>query len=157
MSWNDSIKRIEFKAKHEKQADEYRKLGMSEEQIQAMYEYDYEQYKSERRYRKHNQSMEPADFSSADDDIEKTPLFTKFAETLTITDDNAPSHSRYWWVEEIGTPALAEKLKRLSENDLELLTLIAFDGYTQADIAEWQGISKQAVSKKICRIKKLLR
>ena len=47
MSWNDGYERRKFEARQKKQAEEYRALGMTEEQIQAMYEFDLEQYKSD--------------------------------------------------------------------------------------------------------------
>ena len=37
MSWNDGYERRKFEARQKKQAEEYRALGMTEEQIQAMY------------------------------------------------------------------------------------------------------------------------
>jgi biotin operon repressor len=56
-------------------------------------------------------------------------------------------------VEEVANPALAERLKSLSEADLELLMLLG-DGFSQTEIASLLGVSKQAVSKKICSLKK---
>ena len=44
MSWNDGYERRKFEARQKKQAEEYRALGMTEEQIQAMYEFGLEQY-----------------------------------------------------------------------------------------------------------------
>ena len=49
MCWNDGYERRKFEARQKKQAEEYRALGMTEEQIKAMYEFDLEQYKSDRR------------------------------------------------------------------------------------------------------------
>ena len=41
---------------------------MTEEQIKAMYEFDLEQYKSDRRYYSHSQSFIPDDFDEDEDD-----------------------------------------------------------------------------------------
>lgn len=57
MSWNDGYERKMFAKRQKKQAEEYRALGMTEEQIQAMYEFDLEQFKSERRNRMHTQQF----------------------------------------------------------------------------------------------------
>ena len=67
-----------FNAKQKKQAEEYRTLGMTEEQIQAMYEFDLEQFNSERRYREHTQAFIPDDFDENEDDDEKLSIFEKF-------------------------------------------------------------------------------
>lgn len=45
MCWNDGYERRKFEARQKKQAEEYRALGMTEEQIKEMYEFDLEQYK----------------------------------------------------------------------------------------------------------------
>jgi hypothetical protein len=48
---------------------------------------------------------------------------------------------------------LAAALKAWSEADLEILTLHFADGFSQTEIAGQLGVSKQAVSKKICSLK----
>ena len=68
MCWNDGYERRKFEARQKKQAEEYRALGMTEEQIKAMYEFDLEQYKSDRRYYSHTQSFVPDDFDEDEDD-----------------------------------------------------------------------------------------
>ncbi|MCL2298770.1 MAG: ECF-type sigma factor [Firmicutes bacterium] len=44
----------------------------------------------------------------------------------------------------------------MPEADLELLTLVAFDGFGQAEIAAKLGVSQAAVSKKLARLKSFL-
>ena len=57
MSWNNGYETKKFEARQKKQAEEYRALGMTEEQIQAMYEFDLEQFKSERRHTQYASSL----------------------------------------------------------------------------------------------------
>ena len=156
MSWNDGYERRKFEARQKKQAEEYRKLGMSEEQIKAMYEFDLEQYKSDRRFYMHTQPFEPIEFDEAEDDDEKLSIFEKFADVLTTSIADSSEKSRYWWVEEIDNPLLAVKLKKLSEEDLELLTKYVFDGYTQKELSDIYGINQKNISKKIKRITNFL-
>ena len=47
-------------------------------------------------------------------------------------------------------------MKRLSELELEILTLYAFYGYDQKKIAKMLGVSQQLVSKKIVKTKQTL-
>jgi len=75
-------------------------------------------------------------------------LFTKFSSLSANFDENVFT-GRFDWIEMIGDPVLAGRLAALSDSDKELLTLLAFDGYTQTKIAEIQGCSKAAVCKKI--------
>lgn len=58
MSWNNGYERSKFEARQKKQAEEYRALGMTEEQIKTMYEFDLEQFNSDRRYLIHTQSLQ---------------------------------------------------------------------------------------------------
>ena len=62
MGWNNAYETKKFEAKQKKQAEEYRALGMTEEQIKEMYEFDLEQLKSERRYRMHTQPLQVEEF-----------------------------------------------------------------------------------------------
>ena len=157
MSWNNAYETKKFEAKQKKQAEEYRALGMTEEQIQTMYEFDLEQFNSERRYREHTQAFIPDNFDEEDDDDEKLSIFEKFKDVLTASIENLGTESRYWWVEEIDNPALAKALKNLSQDQIELLTLMVVDGYGQAEIAGIMSVSQSAISQRLATIKKKLK
>lgn len=156
MSWNDGYERRKFEAKQKKQAEEYRALGMTEEQIQTMYEFDLEQFKSERRHRMHTQQFTSSDFDEGEADDSESTLFDKFFDELTCTIETSGEHSRYWWVEEIEDADLCKRIKSLSVDDIELITLYAFDGYTQDEIAIKFSCAKQNIQKKFRRIKNFL-
>ena len=156
MSWNNAYERRKFEAKQKKQAEEYRALGMSEEQIQAIYEFDLEQFNSERRYREHTQAFLPDDFDENEDDEEKLSIFEKFKDVLTTSIEDCVSKSRFWWIEEIEDVRLWEKINALNTDDIELITLHIFEGYTHDEIAQLQNCTKQNIQKKLRRIKKFL-
>ena len=156
MSWNDGYERRKFEARQKKQAEEYRALGMTEEQIQTMYEFDLEQFKSERRHRMHTQQFTSSDFDEGEADDSESTLFDKFFDELTCTIETSGEHSRYWWVEEIEDADLCKRIKSLSVDDIELITLYAFDGYTQDEIAIKFSCKKQNIQKKFRRIKNFL-
>ena len=50
MSWNNGYERRKFEQVQKAQAKEYRKCGMNEEQIQAMYLQDLQEYRNNRIY-----------------------------------------------------------------------------------------------------------
>ena len=156
MSWNDGYERRKFEARQKKQAEEYRALGMTEEQIQTMYEFDLEQFKSERRHRMHTQQFTSSDFDEGEADDSESTLFDKFFDELTCTIETSGEHSRYWWVEEIEDADLCKRIKSLSVDDIELITLYAFDGYTQDEIAIKFSCTKQNIQRKFRRIKSFL-
>lgn len=157
MSWNDGYERRKFEAKQQKQAEEYRALGMTEEQIQAMYEFDLEQYKSDRRHYSHTQSFIPDDFDESEDDDEKLSIFEKFKDVLTTSIEDSSEKSRYWWVEEIDDPETVRTVKSLSESDLEILTLMVIDELKNKEIAQVTGIPLRTIERKKARFKKLFK
>ena len=157
MSWNDGYERRKFEAGQKKQAEEYRALGMTEEQIQAMYEFDLEQYKSDRCHYSHTQSFIPDDFDESEDDDEKLSIFDKFRDVLTTSIENSGNKSRYWWVEEIDDPEIVKKIKLLSDSDLEVLTLMVINNLKNKEIAQVTGIPLRTVERKKARFKNLLK
>ena len=156
MSWNNAYEKRKFEEKQKKQAEKYRALGMTEEQIKEMYEFDYAQFKSERRFHMHTQSFEPDKFDADEDDNEKLSIVEKFQDVLATTQDDSADKSRYWWIEEIENEMLSERVKKLSPEDLELITQNVIEGYSQTDLAKIYGISQKNISKKIKKIKNFL-
>ena len=157
MCWNDGYERRKFEARQKKQAEEYRALGMTEEQIKEMYEFDLEQYKSDRRYHMHTQPFTSSDFDDGEDDDSESTLLNKFFDELTLTIDSRSEQSRYWWIEEIEDEELAYRVKCLSSDEIEMLTMLAFDGYTQAEAAKKMGIPYRTFKFKLRNLKNFLK
>ena len=155
MSWNNGYERKKFELARRRQAAKYRKFGMTEEQIEAMYKFDLEQFKSERRFYSHTVSFEPNEFDPYKDAEDKTPLLNLFSAVLTTTIDSSEAHSRFWWIEELDDVELIKRVKSLSEDERELLTLYVFDGYAQTSLAALFDVSQQCISKRIKKIEKI--
>ena len=153
MKWNNGYERRMFEIKQKKQAEEYRKAGMTDEQIKAMYEFDLEQFNSDRKYYRRTQPFTSSDFEEGDE----STLLEKFEEQITVSLDDATCHSRYWWIEELDNPKLAEAIKKLTKEQIELLTLIVVDGYDQTEIAKILNVSQSAISQRLATIKKFLK
>lgn len=135
---------------------EYEKAGMPQESIHKMYRFDLDVLNSNRRYVNHIQTPLCSDKDCTEVDDGQSVLLCKLFDGLAVYDDDSNEHSRYWWVEEINNPVLAKKIKELSIDDLELLTLIIMDGFRQAEIAKMLDQIQSTISRKITRIKKLL-
>ena len=157
MSWNDGYERKKFEAKQKKQAEEYRALGMTEEQIQTMYEFDLEQFKSERRHRMHTQQFTSSDFDEGEADDSESTLFDKFFDELTCTIETSGDKSRYWWIEEIEDEMLARKVRSMASEEIEMITLLVFEGYTQIEASQKMGIPYRTFKFKFRNIKNFLR
>ena len=157
MNWNNGYERRKFEARQKKQAEEYRALGMSEEQIQSIYEFDLEQFNSERRYREHTQAFLPDDFDENEDDEEKLSIFEKFKDVLTTSIEDGDNQPRYWWIEEIDDSYISEALRMLSQTDLEILTQMVMDELKHEDIAQIMGISVRTVERKRAYFRKIFK
>ena len=81
----------------------------------------------------------------------------KFSSALSVCDKYSfQSDPRFAWVDEMENDELYRKIISLPERDIDLLTLIAFEGYSQREVAEIRGIAPAAICKKIAKLKKLL-
>ena len=134
MAYNYAREKRKFDAEWKQKALWYRKEGMSEEDIEAMYRFDLAQFNRDRAYESRRRPLETACGSC----YVQEPI------------------ERYSWIDEISDPQLAERLHALPEADLELLTLIAIDGKTYRDVAEVFSCSHQNISRHIARIRKIL-
>ena len=153
MGFNYTKEKLRFDEEWTKLAGEYRAAGFDEEGIQSMRDFDWDVFCKRRTYENRNQEL-PSEAFDGDSD-ECSTLFAKFDTLTTGFDENAFS-GRYDWIEAIDNSVLVGKLKALSDNDKELLTLLTFDGYSQTEIAAIQGVSQQAINKKLRRIKIIL-
>ena len=132
-----------------KLAEEYRAAGFDEAGIQAIRDFDWEQFRQRRTFENRTQEL-PSEV--IDGGESNSTLFKKF-QSLSCPLDESRFSGRYDWCEAIDDPALAGKLGSLSDADKEILTLLAFEGYSQTEIAAIQGCSHQAIGKKIKRLK----
>ena len=157
MSWNNGYETKKFEARQKKQADEYRAFGMTEEQIQAMYEFDLEQFKSERRHRMHTQPLQVEEFEDNDADESDNTLLNEFFDELTCTIETSGDKSRYWWIEEIDDPYISKVLKSLSKTDLEIITLMVIDEFKHEEIAQIMGVSVRTIERKRAMFRKIFK
>ena len=157
MSWNNGYETKKFEARQKKQAEEYRALGMTEEQIKAMYEFDLEQFKSERRYRMHTQPLQVEEFEENDADESDNTLLNEFFDQLTCTIETSGDKSRYCWVDEIEDEALARKVKSMATEEIEIITLLVFEGYTQIEASQKMGMPYRTFKFKFRNIKEFLK
>ena len=61
------------------------------------------------------------------------------------------------WIDEIEDENIARALKEMKYEDLDILTMFVFEGYKSKEIAEEKGISPQAISNKISKLKNFLK
>ena len=81
-----------------------------------------------------------------------SPLMNKYQEAISITEHYRETKSRFTWIGEIEDERLLSALENLSDADLELITLYAYEEYDTVEISKVFGTTKQNISKKIRRI-----
>lgn len=159
MGFNYGLEKKKFDLRWEKLRREYREAGMDEAAIEAMYEYDWQMFNADRAYFTHTQRM-PEQCFEDDGDIacdDQSALLVKFFDVFAVLPQESGSGSRYGWTEQIESEKLSKGLRRLSEQDIELLTLYVIEGYSVTEIAAMKGVSHPTISKKLKRIKNFLR
>ena len=151
MTFNYAVEKRKFEKAWTKLAKSYAEAGMEPEAIKAMYEFDWEIFKSERNEALHTQEF--AIPESADEEMDdcESPLYDKFLEQLSSEYDTYGSHSRYWWLEELTTPCLTIGVPALTLEDKELLTLYIVDGLTIREIARYLNLQKSTISERLQR------
>ena len=150
MSFNKGLELKKFEAHWEKLRVEYAAAGMAEDAIQKMYDYDRQQFNSERTFVERTQEFTAPAYESSEE--EASPLMLRYQEAITTTDTYRETKSRFAWIGEIEDERLLSALENLSDSDLELITLYAYEGYDTVEISKAFGKTKQNISKKIQRI-----
>ena len=154
MSFNNGNERRKLNAKWEQLRVQYREAGMSEEAIQAMYEFDLGVLNSERAYDANTVAV----CDSEDDvDARKAADLKQYEATITVTDTYHETKSRFAWIGEIEDENLLSALEKLSDDDLEILTLYIYEGYSTVELSKAYGIAHQNISKRIIKITNFLK
>ena len=137
MGFYYAAEKAKFNAKWKTLEKWYRKSGMSEDAILEMFEYDWREFNSTRKfYRYGDDDVDIENIANDDDDfVDKT-----FSEE---------------WIELLDTPELVLKLRKLPADYIEIVDLMLREDLTQKEIAARMNCSQQNIAKKIERIRKL--
>lgn len=146
MSWNNGLERKKFEAKMAKQAKAYRKAGMTEEQIQAMYEFDLEQFNSDRRYYMHTQPLEVKEVNDEGDEVDDS-FVRQFIDAFSTSDEDEYflSSDRYGWIDCIENTSLSESIREMDSDEIEIITLHVYEGYDFYETADIMGMTYRQV------------
>lgn len=150
MGFNYGLEKKNFDRQWSMMRKQYEDAGMSIEVIQAMYEYDWSVFNAARSYQNHTQEIAAPSFEQGEEAY--SPLMNKYKEAISITEHYRETKSRFTWIGEIEDERLLSALENLSDADLELITLYAYEEYDTVEISKVFGTTKQNISKKIRRI-----
>ncbi|MCM1529705.1 MAG: hypothetical protein NC093_06895 [Alistipes sp.] len=139
MSYNHGLEEKIFEEQWKKTAEEYRKSGMTEEQIAAIYRFDRKVFNSDRRYRERTVGL------SDNLNIKRLRVY-----------DDYSANNRYGWIDKIENPEKYEKVMSLPEIWREAFTMYIFDGYSQKEISSKLLKPQQTISRWIVKIAEIL-
>ena len=155
MGFNYGLEKKNFDSQWAMIRKQYEDAGMSNEAIQAMYDYDWSVFNANRSYQNHTQEMAAPSFEQSEESY--SPLMNKYQEAVSVTDTYHETKSRFAWIGEIENEQLLTALETLKTEDLEIITMYAYEGYDITEISKVYGVSRPTISIKIKRITKFLK
>ena len=154
MSFNNGNERRKLNAEWEHLRVQYREAGMSEDAIQAMYEFDLSVLNSERAYITNTLTVSD---TTDDSTVTETIDFKQYEKAITVTDTYHETKTRFTWVDEIQNERLHAGLEKLSDEELQLVTLYFHEKHSTVELSKVYGIAQQNISKRILKITKFLK
>ena len=139
MGFNYAREKRKFNREWNEKERWYRESGMSEDAILEMYEYDWREFNSTRKFYRHG-----------DDNVNVESIAE---EDVDVIDKAFPEE----WMELLDTPNLVRKVRKLSADYIEIIDLMVRENLTQEEVARRMHCSQQNIAKKIEKIRKLLR
>ena len=155
MGFNYGLEKKNFDSQWAMTRKQYEDAGMSSEAIQAMYDYDWSVFNANRSYQNHTQEMAAPSFEQSEESY--SPLMDKYREAVSVTDHYRETKSRFTWIGEIEDERLLSALENLKDEDLEIITMYAYEGYDITEISKVYGVSRPTISIKIKRITNFLK
>ena len=147
MGFNYGLEKKNFDRQWAIMRKQYEDAGMSIEVIQAMYEYDWSVFNAARSYQNHTQEIAAPSFEQGEESY--SFLMNKYQEAISVTEHYRETKSRFTWIGEIEDEHLLSALEKLSDDDLGLLTLYIYEGYSTVALSKVYSISHQNISKRM--------
>ena len=147
MGFNYGLEKKNFDRQWAIMRKQYEDAGMSIEVIQAMYEYDWSVFNAARSYQNHTQEIAAPSFEQGEESY--SSLMNKYQEAISVTEHYRETKSRFTWIGEIEDEHLLSALEKLSDDDLGLLTLYIYEGYSTVALSKVYSISHQNISKRM--------
>ena len=139
MSYNHGLEEKKFNEYWNEISEEYRKAGMTEDQIMSMLEFEREVFNSDRRYRENT-----------------VELFDNETNQNLQIYDNYSTTKRYGWIDAIDNMEAYEKIMALPTIWVEAFTMYIIDGYSQQQISSKLLKPQQTISRWIVKIAEII-
>ena len=138
MGFNYAREKREFDEEWNEKERWYRESGMSEDAIREMYEYDWSEFNSTRKF-----------YRYGDDDVDVESIAEEDGDVI------GKAFSKEW-IELLDTSDLVRKVRKLPADYIEIIDLMVRENLTQEEVTGRMHCSQQNIAKKIEKIRKLL-
>ena len=138
MGFNYAREKRKFNSEWNEKERWYRESGMSEDAIREMFEYDWREFNSTRKFYRHG-----------DDNVNVESIVEEDGDSIDKTFSEE-------WIELLETPNLVRKVRKLPVDYIEIIDLMVRENLTQEEVAGRMRCSQQNIAKKIEKIRKLL-
>lgn len=145
MSFNRQNEYKIFIAKQNQKEKEYKVLGMSEQVIQTILDFDRSQFLNDMCFYAHNQSLS---CSTSEFDDENNPLMKKYFKDFIVSDEAITSK-----LEPFDNYELFLAITEMKKTNQQIVGLL-IDGFTLYEIAEITAISYWGILKRVQQIRK---
>lgn len=155
MAVNFAYEYAKFKKEQEELRKKYEEAGMSQEQIREMYDFDYAQLNKDLAFKRHTIPLYDDDTDGFEREAQN-PMLRDYRDRFSVTQQ--PDETRhFWWMDEIEDEDLLNFLMKLSDEELNMIDLLAFQELTQKEVAIEIHVSQSAVAQRIKTIRKKLK
>ena len=157
--FNYQAEKMKFEKAWEDREKAYRKAGMTEVQIRAMKEYDWETFNSDRRFYRRN--VDAGSFSADSDDLRDSdpaapaPLAGKIEYSIS-SEDVYRMEELFGWVESLDSRELVVAIRKLSARQKKILDVCMNEDCGQTEIAELLQMKQPNVNRDMKEIRELL-
>lgn len=155
MKFNYGLEKKKFDEIWNRLEKEYAAAGMSQHAIEEMKTYDWNVFKKERTFYRHNQRINEELLDCGDEVVGKEIGLKKYIDSFG-SEDKYFMDRKDGWIEELGNEEIIIYLKA-SPDKVEILTEYVFNDKNQAEVAIELGISQAALSQKMKTIRKNLK
>lgn len=155
MKFNYGLEKKKFDEIWNRLEKEYAAAGMSQHAIEEMKTYDWNVFKKERTFYRHNQRINEELLDCGDEVVGKEIGLKKYIDSFG-SEDKYFIDRKDGWIEELDNEEIIIYLKA-SPDKVEILTEYVFNDKNQAEVAIELGISQAALSQKMKTIRKNLK
>lgn len=144
MSWNNGKERRRFKNYLSRQSDEWRKQGMSEENIKIMENYEWDEFRKRRNFKEKFEVISLVNFNDEGIEFEIT-------NQACICEDNFKDNPLVFGFNDSRLDKIWETLK--DEKDIYIFIRLS-QGKKQSEISRELKLSEKAISKRVDKMRK---